>query len=320
MNCCLRIGTLKRLLIRATVAISAGSWARAHFGNPGGPAPQSSATNPSITMTSPSVSSGQSQSPFLASVPAGTATGTVLPLSIKDAIDRGLKYNLGLIESEQGSRASRAARLKNLNDLMPNVSARIGGTVEQVNLAAMGIKFPGVPTVVGPFGFADVRAYVSQTVFDWNSLKNLKAASENVKAPDYSYRSSRDTVVLAVGNAYLQVIASAALVDSARAQVKTAESLYQKSVDQKKAGVIAGIDELRAKVELQTQQQRLIAQENQFAKDKLTLARIIGLPTGQEFALTDTVPYAPLEKVDPHEALQRAYNSIISGFWVLPFW
>lgn len=302
---------LLRLLMTSVFVICVGELAVGQIGNPQGTTSQPSGTTPSNTANHPSPIASQSQSPFLGSVPTGKATGTVIPLSLKDAIDRGLKYNLGLVESDQGTRASRAARLRALNNLLPSVTAHLQSSVQQVNLKALGINipFPGFPTIVGPFGTGDARAYLSQSVFDWSDIKNWKSASENQKASEYSYRSSRDLVVLAVGNAYLQVISDSALVDSVRAQVKTAQALYQKAVEQRKAGVIARIDELRSQVELQTQQQRLIAQENQLAIDKLNLARAIGLPTGQEFALSDSVRYAPLTGIGLEEALGRAYDS-----------
>ena len=111
----------------------------------------------------------QTQNPFLGSVPAGQATGTTLELSLKDALERALKYNLGVIESSQNNRAAQAARLRSLNGLLPNLSARLTAALEQINLRAGGlnIHIPGVrvPTLVGPFGVADARAYLSQQVF-----------------------------------------------------------------------------------------------------------------------------------------------------------
>jgi outer membrane protein TolC len=98
-------------------------------------------------------------------------------------------------------------------------------------------------------------------------------------------------------------------VESNRVQVRTNQAIYDQDVDQNKVGVIAAIDVLRAKVQLQTQQQQLIAAENQFAIDKLTLARIIGLPNGQDFQLTDPVPYAPLTGITLEQALQQAYST-----------
>jgi outer membrane protein TolC len=252
-----------------------------------------------------------SESPYLGSVPTGVSTGTVLQLSLSDALDRGLKHNLGLIESDVATRTTRAERLKSLNELLPNVNASISQTAEQVNLRALGLKIPiaGFPVIVGPFGVQDARGNVSQTLFDWSSVEKLRASNERLKASQNSYKSSRDLVVLAVANAYLQVIADSSTIESQQAQLSTSQALYQRARDQRTAGVAARIDELRAQVELQTQQQRLIAARDQRSKDMLSLARAIGLPAGQEFALTDTVPYSPLEGVPLDKALQDAYGN-----------
>ncbi len=249
------------------------------------------------------------QSPYLGSVPQGKATDAAIPLSLRDSIDRGLRFNLGLIQSEIDTLSARSERLKSLSDLLPDIRASLSQAVEQVNLRAQGfnVTIPGVPPVVGPFGVEDVRASLSQKIFDWNSVQNLRASTERLKASEYSNRNSREIVVLAVGNAYLRVISDAATVGSQQAQLKTSEALYQRAVDQRQAGVAARIDELRAQVEMQTQQQRLIAAKNLLAKDKLNLARIIGFPPGQDFTLTDTIPYAPLEGITLPKALEDAY-------------
>jgi outer membrane protein TolC len=251
------------------------------------------------------------ESPYLGSVPTGAPTGAVLQLSLNDALDRGLKHNLGAIESDIATRTTRAERLRSLNELLPNVNATISQTVEQVNLRALGIKIPiaGFPTIVGPFGVQDARGSVSQTLFDWSSVEKLRASNERMKASQDSYKSSRDLVVLAVANAYLQVIADSSTVESQQAQLSTSQALYQRAHDQRAAGVAARIDELRAQVELQTQQQRLIAAKDQRSKDMLSLARAIGLPVGQQFTLTDNAPYTPLEGVSLEKSLQEAYEN-----------
>jgi outer membrane protein TolC len=110
-----------------------------------------------------------------------------------------------------------------------------------------------------------------------------------------------------VGNAYLEIIASAARVDAIQAQVNTAQVLFKRASDKKKAGVSPGIDVLRAQVELQQQQQALVVQKNQLEKDKLTLARAIGLPNGQEFTVADPTPPIPLEAMNLNDALTKAY-------------
>jgi outer membrane protein TolC len=253
----------------------------------------------------------QAGNPLLGSVPAGKATGTLLKLSLSDAFSRALKYNLGVVESNENVRAAHALRLHNLNALLPNLSARVAGSIQQTNLRAEGfnLSIPGVsiPTIAGPFGVADARAYLSQKIFNWSDIKNLKSASESEKASQYSLRSDRDLVILTAGNAYLIVISDKANVDSIQAQVKTADTLYRNNIDLNEHGVIASIDLLRAQVELKTQQQRLIAAQNQLNIDKLTLARVIGLAKGQEFQLTDSVPYSPLGSMTLQQALQQAY-------------
>ena len=251
------------------------------------------------------------QSPYLGSVPTGTPTGSVVSLTLSDAIARGLKYNLGLVESNVREREARAERLKNLNDLLPNVNASISQTAEQVNLRALGFNFhiPGaaIPVVVGPFGIQDARSSATQTVFDWHSIQKVRSSTESVKSSQASYMSGREIVVLVVENAYLQVIADQAAIESQQAQINTSQALYRRAQDQRSAGVAARIDELRAQVELQTQQQRLIAAQDQKSKDLLSLARVIGLPAGQEFTLSTDVPYRPVQGVTLEQALRESY-------------
>jgi outer membrane protein TolC len=114
-------------------------------------------------------------------------------------------------------------------------------------------------------------------------------------------------VVQAVSNAYLSVITDASRVEAIGAELATAQALFDRSTDQKRAGTVAGIDVLRAEVELRTEQQRLVAQKNQVEKDKLTLARAIGLPTGQMFTVSDTLPFTPLQ-ASLDDLLKQAYE------------
>jgi outer membrane protein TolC len=250
--------------------------------------------------------------PFQGSVPTGAVSEAPLMLSLRDAIDRGLATNLGVVESAQDVRSSRAQWLRSLSNLLPNVTGRISSTTEQTNLASIGFtNIPGfaIPTVIGPFSYVDARAYVSQSVFNWSDVTNVRSASASRQASEHSYKAARELVVQAATNAYLVASADAALVDATRAQVETATVSLRRTTDRNRAGVAASIDALRARVELQTEQQRLIAAENQLAVDKLSLARVIGLPRGQSFTLADAVPYADVAMLTVTEALTRAYGS-----------
>lgn len=248
------------------------------------------------------------QSQFQGSVPQGEA-GAAITLSLQDAIDRGLKNNLGLLVRDTATQAARADRIRALSALLPTVTGSISGTRQQIDIASLGFNFPGIPKVIGPFGYTDLRASASQRVFDWTAMKNRQSAMQREKAVALSVQDGRDLVVEAVASAYLLIISDAARIEATKAQVATAQALYERARDQHRAGVSPAIDELRAQVELKTQQQVLIAQENQRAKDRLSLARVIGLAPGQEFELSDQAPYLAMESMTPEAATARAYQS-----------
>ena len=264
-----------------------------------------------------SASSGESsmsglgaQNPFLGSVPSGEPTPGVLALTLKDSIERGLKYNLGLLLSEQSARAARGARLRVLSDLLPKVSWGTTESRQQLNLQAFGFSsFPGIPSIVGPFNTFDTRAFLSQPILDFKALNGARSEAEKVKAMEFSFQDSRDLVMLVCADLYLAATAASSRVDAATAQLKTAQAIYDRAVDLKKAGTVPGIDVLRAQVELQAEQQRLMFVQNAFQKQKLSLARAIGLPIGQEFVLADTVPYTPTPTLPLDQALELALKS-----------
>ncbi len=240
------------------------------------------------------------------SVPAGTA----IPLSISDAIDRALKYNLGSIISEQETRTARAQRLRSLADLLPRVTGGVTETVEQINLAAFGFGgFPGQPPVVGPFSVFDARARVTQTVVDLKLLHDLRADTEKLNASNYSQQDIRELVVLIATDLYLEAVAGGSRVDAARAQLNTAQAVYDQASDLKSAGVVPGIDVLRAQVQLQAQQQRLVFAANELAKQRLNLARAIGMPLGQDFMLTDMLATVPASLPNLDQTLSAALES-----------
>jgi outer membrane protein TolC len=250
-------------------------------------------------------------SPFAGSVPAKLVPG-VLPLSFEDAIDRGLKQNLGLLLSHADIRSARGQRWEQLSALLPHVTTTPYVETSKLNLAELGLtSFADIkiPPSVGPFSYFDARAAVTQTLFDWKSINATRAASQSLKSAGYTFKDARDLVVLAVGYTYLQAIADQARIATAEAQVRTAQALYDQATDRIHAGTSPDIDGLRTKVELQTRQQQLIQAKNNFAIQKLTVARVIGLAPGQEFEFTDKSPYQSLEVITVDEALRHAYAS-----------
>jgi outer membrane protein TolC len=240
----------------------------------------------------------------------------VLPLSLKEAIARGLKQNLGLLVTAEGIPAARGQLWKDRSELLPNVTTSTSETAQQINLQTVGINLSGLnkiglnlSPIVGPFGVFDTRAHVTQSIFNWKSIQQTRSDAQQIRAAQYSYKDARELVVFAVTSAYLQTIANSARVVTYTAQRDTALALYQQAADQLEAGTTAAIDVLRAKVELQARAQQLISARNDLAKQKIALARVVGLPTDQEFTLTDTAMYELLPKPNFEEALNRAYAS-----------
>jgi outer membrane protein TolC len=231
---------------------------------------------------------------------------------LRDAIDRGLRQNLGLLLSNAEIGSARGQRWEQLSALLPHVTASPYVAASEINLAEIGFTGASgisIPPSVGPFSYFDARLSVTQSLFDWKSINTTRAASQNLKSAQYTFKDARDLVVLAVGYTYLQAIADEARIETAEAQVKTAQALFDQANDQVNAGTSPAIDGLRAKVELQTRQQQLIQAKNNFAIQKLTVARVIGLAPGQGFELTDKSPYQPFENITADEALKRAYAS-----------
>ena len=268
-------------------------------------------TTPSSSTPGRAIPGTSGVSSFAGSVPTKPVPG-VLPLSLQDAIDRGLKQNLGLLLSHADVLSARGQRWEQLSALLPHLTATPYVEASKLNLAELGLTSVGgisIPPSVGPFSYFDARAAVTQTLFDWKSINATRAASQNSKSADYTFKDARDLVVLAVGYTYLQAIADEARIETAEAQVRTAQALYDQATDRINAGTSPDLDGLRSKVELQTRQQQLIQAKNNFAIQKLTVARVIGLAPGQEFEFTDKSAYESLEVITVDEALRRAYAS-----------
>jgi outer membrane protein TolC len=243
-------------------------------------------------------------------VPTGTATAEPLSVSILDAINRALEHNLGVLLAESGATRAEGTRLRALSALLPNVNGHLAESRQVVNLAAYGFPLPaGIPAIVGPFNVFDLRATVTQSIFDLRAINDNRTEQHNQAAAELSSKSARDLVILVTANAYLQVLAASARADSARAQGETAQTLYNQATDLRRNGIVAGIDVLRAELQVSTERQRITAAQNEFEKAKLELARIMGLPVGQQLTLVSELPPVPNPDISFEDALSRAYKA-----------
>ena len=253
--------------------------------------------------------SSPSQDSFKGSLVRGKATNGVLDLTLNEAISRGLRQNLGLILQTSAQQNAKGQQLEQLQALLPTVTGDASIEVEQVNLAAFGLKFPGLKPIVGPFQVVDFRAYLTQSLINVPALENYIAAKHNFNAAKLTAADARDMVVLTVGNAYLLCIADAARIEAVNASLATSKVSLDQATASHDAGISPRLDVLRAQVDYQNEQQNLISTINQLAKDKLALARTIGLPLDQAIRLTDNEPYAALDNLDPAAAFAQAVKN-----------
>jgi outer membrane protein TolC len=255
----------------------------------------------------PGQSAGPTAGSFQGSVTTGQATDQTLNLSLDDAIQRGVKTNLGAILSGTQTASAKAQRLSQLQPLLPDVEFNAREAEMQVDLAAQGLRIPGFPTIIGPFGYTDLRASLSWSLLDLKALRTYMAAKHQFKAAQLSEQDARDMVVLTVGNAYMLVLADQGRVESYQAQVETSKVSLDQANANHDAGTAPKLDVLRAQVDYQSLQQQLIVAQNSLEKDKLALARVIGLPLDQKFNLSDKAPYAVFDHLDVDATIKQAH-------------
>jgi outer membrane protein TolC len=249
-------------------------------------------------------------SPFRGGVPQGSPTSEPVFISIGDAIRRALEHNLGVLEAEERIERARGARALSLSELLPQVNGNVSESRRKTNLEAFGFPLRGeFPRIVGPFNVFDARVFVSQSLVDLAAVRNNRAESHNLAAARHEYRSAQDLVMLVAANLYLEALAATARVDTARAQFETAQALYSQAQDLRTSGLVAGLDVIRAEVRLSSDRQRVTIANNDLQKGKLQLARVIGLPVGQEFMLSPQLPLnVPFADMTLDQALERAYR------------
>ena len=266
-------------------------------------------TTSSVDTINPSVSvSG----PYSGSAP-GANPAFSGSLTLRDAIERGLNYNLGAIGQSNSLLQARGQSEIARSALLPNVSGTLSETIEQVNLAAQGVRvhipIPGFsfPTLIGPFNNIDLRGSVSQSVFDPTAWNNYRSSKESMHAAELNARDARDAVILAVCGTYLQILATQQRVAASHAELDTATALFNQTQQKRTVGLVAQIDLDRSDVERMTQQQRVTSLETELAKQKdRRLARLIGLPPNDNYTLADDVPFAAAPSFTLDDAIRQA--------------
>jgi len=261
--------------------------------------------------------------PFYGSVTLRPATDEVLQLSLDEAVRRGLENNLGLKEAESGEKVVQGEKNEALQEFLPTITVSGGTGVFQHNLAAQGFgpgtvkQFASKLGMSGSAGFNPItkddltqgQISYSQILFSGPVIAGWRASGAAERAAHFAKMSARGEVVQQVATAYLHAIAAASEVDQAKAQQQADQVLFDQAHAAHEAGTVANLDELRARVQLQAQEQAVISAQNVLDKDLILLKREIGVDPGQKIVLTDQTPYNELAEETPEEVRAVAYKN-----------
>ncbi|MGH9477891.1 MAG: TolC family protein, partial [Terriglobales bacterium] len=253
---------------------------------------------------------------FAGSLPGAAFNGR---LSLADAIRRGLAYNLGAAQWSDTARQAAGAALTARSALLPNLSGSFTENVQQTDLKAMGFRFTpalsgigaglSFPTIVGPFNYMQLQASLAQSLLDFTARDNYHASQATLRADLLQLRDARSLVVLGVGGAYLGVIAAQARLVSAQAQLTTANAILEQARQKQQVGSVARLTVDQNQVQAAIQQLQLSSLQNDLDKQKINLARMIGLAPTANFQLTDAIPFAPPPPLSLAAALSRALQN-----------
>lgn len=245
----------------------------------------------------------------------------VMQLSLKQAVEIALapegntRVRLAeesLKQSEAGANEARAA-------LLPDFESYLQYQNETNNIKAFGFNFssfiptalfpPGslnFPSLLGPFDLLDVRTTVSQSIFNFSSIRRYQASKVAIEAVKAENEGTNDQVTDEVARAYLGALRAQASLDTARANVELSEALLRLAQQQKTAGTGTGIEITRAQVQLANDRQQALVAENDVDRTQLQLLRVIGLRMDNPVELTAKLEYIPTEAVSPEQALAVA--------------
>jgi outer membrane protein TolC len=245
-----------------------------------------------------------------------TAPNGAVTLTFAEAIRRALEFNLGKIGADAASLQAQAQRISVLSSLLPTISASLSENAAKADLQAEGFNSSlfgsslgfNFPNTVGPFHYYDLRGSLQQSILDLTAVHNYRSARNSSDAASLDARQAREEVVLAVTGAYLQLMATSALIDEQRTEVQYAEASYKQARAMADAGNKAPIDANRGLVELQTEQQRLRSQLGDFEKQKNALARLIGLPLGLDISITEKLETQPYDTAPLQDLIHTAWS------------
>jgi outer membrane protein TolC len=251
-----------------------------------------------LQVTFPLVSSAQQQ-PAAAPAP--------LQLTLKQAVQLALKQNpqrviaqLLISESDRNSQIARSA-------LLPHAGIAASGSLNQYNVQS--IERAAKPAHLGPFQIIEAGPTFSQSILNFQQIRGYQIGREGTHQARADEQTTREIVVNAVVDQYLQILRALATRDAANVRVALAQRLYEQAAELQKTGIGLNIDTVRANVELQNERQNLIDAETLTHTTKYGLAALLDLPRDQDLEVTDRLDFYDLPALEKEALLSQALTS-----------
>ena len=246
------------------------------------------------------------------------ATPTPLRLSFADAVrvasGQATPVELATLRATEADARVRQAR----SALLPSLAISGAWVNRTFNSKSLGISFPtppgqpGLPELIGPFDNYDGRVRATQTVFDWSSVKRVRAAGAQADGSRAERGATVESAAQTAAAAYLRAARAAAVVAARRADSSIAAELVTLAEAQKRAGVSAAIDVTRARTQLVTAQGLTIIARNELDRARIALARALAIDPATPLELADTLA-AGLANAEVPGDRQAAVAAALAG-------
>jgi outer membrane protein len=252
----------------------------------------------------PGLARAQQTRPAQNGLPQAAPT-EVLSLTLDQAVTIALKQNttaqIAMITAAQSVQDKNIARAA----LLPDANLNISDQVQRINVEAfLGQKIPGFPQHGGPFQIFQAGPNFGMPIFDLTLWRRYQAARDTLNATKADSLSTREQVILLVVSQYIGTLRNVADVKASQSRVDLAKALYDQASDLQKEGVGTGIDTLRANVELQNENQRLIEAEANRETSLFGLSRLLNLDPRQKIELADALGFFDTPQPDTEASIE----------------
>ena len=196
--------------------------------------------------------------------------------------------SLRTTEADARVRQARAA-------LLPSLSVTGGWLNRTFNSKSLGIEFPTIPgnppfpELIGPFNNYDARVNATQTLFDWSSVRRVRAAGAQADGSRAERGVTVEASVLTTAIAYVRAVRSQAVVGARQADSAIAAELVGLAEAQRAAGVSPAIDVTRAQAQLARAEGLLLVARNQLDRGRIDVTRALGLDPATPLAFSDSL-------------------------------